>query len=106
MARRPSPYHSPMPRSFVLLLSLLLMACTHAESKTNQPEAEVIAQRTARFTDRSLPRTTLELAPVAEQAAVIEAQLRLRPDRRFLMAAGDVYEVLTGKRVNPEIEWA
>jgi len=84
------------------ILALLILGCSQDEPRIVPPVAAV-AQPPTRFADRALPATTLDAAPVGEQAAVVDAQLRVRPDRRFLIAVGDVYEMVSGAREEPEI---
>jgi len=85
-----------MPRIALLLLVCLPVACSRSD-------AEAIAQPAEHFVDRSLPAGTLDTAEVRDYANIVEARLRLRPDRRFLIALADVHELATGKRVSPEI---
>ncbi|HYH07072.1 MAG TPA: hypothetical protein VEK11_08445 [Thermoanaerobaculia bacterium] len=93
-------------RIVALALSALLgVSCSQAETQPAAAATKPAVQPAQRFADRSLPATSIDAVPVAEQAAVVEAMLRLRPDRRFLLAIGDVHELLTGKRVDPEIAW-
>jgi tetratricopeptide (TPR) repeat protein len=96
-----------MPKAlFITALSaLFLLHCSRAKTQPARSAAKPVVQPVQRFVDRSLPARTIDTAPVAEQAAVVEAMLRPRPDRRVLIAIGDVHELLTGKRADPEIFW-
>lgn len=62
-----------------------------ASPATPRPNSEV------EVIDVSLPRTTIAAASPADAAAVVAATYRVRPDRRFLRATGDIYALTTGK---------
>jgi tetratricopeptide (TPR) repeat protein len=64
----------------------ILLAVLLATSVSAQP----------RITDASRPTATLADTPFGQVPAVIDAQLRVRPDRRFLIAAVDAHELLAG----------
>lgn len=76
-------------------LVFLLVACSRSNADAANPALPG-------FIDRSLP-ATLDTAEVRNFATVVDARLRLRPDDRFLLAAGDIFEIATGERVQPEI---
>ena len=95
-----------MPKAFApALAALLLLHCSQAETQPAPAPAKPVVQPVQHFVDRSLPAQRIDTVPVAGQAAVVDATLRPRPDRRFLMAIGDLHELTTGKRIDPEVAW-
>src|SRR5258708_10438421 len=70
----------------LLVFVVVAAACSHA------PAAE------RSMVDHSRPTKTLDQTPVADIPGAVEATYRVRPDRRFLLAAADVVELTTGHR--------
>ena len=71
-----NPYNSRMHRFALVFSVCLLVACSpsEAESVARPPQPSV-----------KLPAAVLETAEVRDFAKIVDAHLRLRPDRRFLL---------------------
>jgi hypothetical protein len=79
----------------------LLSACLHSEPAT----APKIAAPQL-FDDLALPRGGVQAAATPDIAAAVNAQYRLRPDGRVLIALADIHELLAGERERPAIDFA
>jgi hypothetical protein len=58
------------------------------------------------FVDVTRPRGGVRGAEPADVANAMNAQYRITPDRRALIAIADLHELLQGKRVQPELHFA
>ena len=77
------------------------VACSQAETQVvRAPEAA--EQPPQRFVDQSRKGSVATVA-LPQAAAAVDAQLRVVPDRRVLMAISDISELAGGSRVTPEI---
>jgi len=82
-------------RRLALCAAAVLLACTHPHAET-----------TADIVDHSRPsKGVLDVAP-EEMASVVEAKLRVAPDRRFLLAARDIDQLKTGRKEPVSLDFA
>lgn len=80
-----------------LCAAAALLACTHPHAET----AEIVA-----IVDASRPAKGIYGVAPEQMASVVDAQLRVTPDRRFLLAARDIKERLTGRAEQVHLDFA
>src|SRR5947207_12472918 len=79
-----------------LILAALVLSACHASAPAVVPPPIV---------DHSRPAKAIGDLPPAEAAAAVDSLYRLAPDRRFLLAVGDLYALQEGRSASVEIDF-
>jgi tetratricopeptide (TPR) repeat protein len=82
----------PKPGVFALLV---LLGCARTPSTASKAASSAQPRVIDPITDRSRPSGNV---PLSDSAKAVEAAYRLAPDRRFVLAAADIQQILTHRK--------
>jgi hypothetical protein len=86
----------PGMKRLLLTVPFIILSCAQALQEHPQPKAAPLASGIT-INDASRPKLALDGLQPAEVVQAVDATFRLTPDRRFLAAIADVYELSTGR---------
>lgn len=89
----------PVVAGFVLSLGVFPIACRQREEKQSPPPPRaMVIRESIRIRCARPSRDALFSAPLLETPRLLNEIYRLQPDRRFLLAVGEIHRLFDGKR--------